>query len=378
MTRILGRTFFNASSISSDYDFAVKRLDPFLDMNRSSFDQVSLHLQGQQIILGAILKPSYGNVAEYGIQLVGLDPYPKETVATLFELVKSTVVAGPTGQAYYIPSFEQAASAQAGRAFYESKGIPLSGADRWIQGNQTYSAGWAMGRLKLVPAAEIATAFSQGRLSPEDILLTDAIPAEIPVLAGVISLAASTPNSHVAILARSFGIPFVHLADPSDREQAQKLVNREIVLRAGEPDDGGKVDLIAVDAAFDPALKAEILALKNPPPLQVPRKQRYGALTASTDNLVPSDIKFFGGKAANFGLLRRSIPANSPVAIAFSTDLWDDFMDQTLPNGRSLRAEIKDRLAGNAFPPNMPALTQSLSAVRKLITDTARFSPAGP
>ncbi len=46
----------------------------------------------------------------------------------------------------------------------------------------------------------------------------------------------------------------------------------------------------------------------------------------------PADIGYVGGKAANFGILRRAIPDNSPKAMAFSFDLWNTFLDQSLPS----------------------------------------------
>ena len=158
------------------YDFAVKRLEPFRGMSRAAFDRASLHLNAQQAILGAILIPPSGSATEYGIQFVGLEPYPKELVVSLFELVRSTVAAGPTVKALYLPAFEQVQAAEMDRAFYEARGILVGTIDRWLPGNQTYSEGWALGRLKYFPASEIAAAFAKGLLLPHDILLTDECP----------------------------------------------------------------------------------------------------------------------------------------------------------------------------------------------------------
>ncbi|HYG36613.1 MAG TPA: PEP/pyruvate-binding domain-containing protein, partial [Clostridia bacterium] len=95
-----------------------------------------------------------------------------------------------------------------------------------------------------------------------------------------------------------------------------------------------------------------------------------------TDFLVPSDIKFFGGKAANYAFLRRQVPSNSPPAIAFSFDLWDEFMNQTLPGKtQTLRQEIATMLAPfTNYPPNMTALKQTLAQIRTLIIQSASFS----
>jgi hypothetical protein len=358
------------------YDFAVNRLDPFRGMDREAFNAVSLHRSGQQVLLGAILFPPEINRREIGIQFVGLDPYPPAQVAEWFKLVRSTIVAAPE-TVLYIPTLEQQSAAESARAFFASNGITVSSSDAWLDtGNQVYSPGWALGTLKFFAASEIRTAFNDGRLSSADILLTDGVPAEVPIIAGIITLAPATPNAHVAILARSYGIPFVYLSEPADRNHAQSLLGREIVLRARAIPGADAVKILDVQGTMQPELRAALLSLKAPVAIDVTPKAAYGAFSAPTVNLVPADIRFFGGKAANYGLLRRTVPDNSPDAIAFSFDLWDAFMGQTLSGGATLRAEINARLAGYSYPPHLPSLITNLAAVRDLIRQTARFSAA--
>ena len=120
-----------------------------------------------------------------------------------------------------------------------------------------------------------------------------------------------------------------------------------------------------------------MLALKVPEPINFLTKQTYGAYWTNTDILVPTDIQYFGGKAANYGLLRRWIPTNCPIAIAFSFDLWDEFLDQTLPGGGTLRSNLASRLAPYTnYPPDIVSLKTNLAAVRALFTDTASFNAA--
>src|SRR5205823_3782646 len=129
-------------------------------------------------------------------------------------LIKATIYATNGAGAYYMPVFEQNEMARTKADAFAALGVPVSSVERWVLMNNVYSQGWALGRLKYFPGTEIAAAFADGRLRPEDILLTDGVPAETPLVAGIISLTASTPNSHTAILSASFGIPFVYLSDP--------------------------------------------------------------------------------------------------------------------------------------------------------------------
>ena len=75
-----------------------------------------------------------------------------------------------------------------------------------------------MGRLVFVEGSEIASAFRAGDLTSDDILLTDHVPAEIPRVAGIIALNPSTLNSHVAILAKNFGVPLYFEGNEATRE----------------------------------------------------------------------------------------------------------------------------------------------------------------
>ena len=358
------------------YDFARQRLPPFLGIDRAAFDQVSLHPPNQQIILGAVLFPQQPNVLEYGIQFVGLEPYAPATVGRMLELVSATIAGPPGSSAFYVPAWEQFDSATENEAFFAELGIPVASTDRWLGADSIYSAGWALGRLVFVRAGEINAAYTDGRLLPGDILLTDGVPAETPLVAGIITLRPSTPNSHVAILARSFGIPFVYLPDPDEQERVQGLAGRDVILRARIVSDRHEIKIVDVHGALTPELRSEILAFKAPPLLNIPAKTAYGGIAAPVDNLVPEDARFFGGKAANYGLLRRIIPNNSPPAIAFSFDLWDAFLDQTLANGKTLRTEISERLAPYSYPPNIASLRADLAGIRSLFTDTAQFTSA--
>lgn len=362
--------FQDSQAYTFHYHFATEVLDPFIKMSPSGYDLVTLYEEGQRAILGAVIMPPTGcyppppNPPEYGIQFVRQDPYSREEIAGLFNVVKASIIAEAGVQAFYFPSYEQLATAQANRDWFESHGIPLGSTGRWAEGNALYSEGWALGELKFFGGNEIEAAYLAGDLLPGDILLTDGVPAEIPFVAGIISLSASTPNSHVAILAKTYGVPFVHLALAKDANRAQQLVGRKIVLRAFDEYDGG-VRLIEVEGVLDDATIAEILALKTPAPLDISPMASYGAYSASVDGLVLSDIQYFGGKAANFGILRSAVPDNSPVAVAFSFDLWNEFLDQNIGGGNTLREEIAARLAGYGYPPSdMAALSAELEAIR--------------
>ena len=374
----------DSNAYTFHYDFATELLDPFVGMTQQEYDDVTLYEQGQEAVLGAVIMPASWiwplrpQINEYGIQLVRHDPYTPQEIVDLFHQVKDTVNADPEVQAFYFPTYEQYEVAYDNLAFLEQNGVLVSSPARWADGNACYSEGWAVGTLKYVEADDIEDAYQSGELLPTDILITDAVPAEMPYLAGIMTLSPATPNSHVAILANSYGIPFVHWALQEDAEQAMALVGSQIAFTAYE--DWGYCDarVIEIGSILTPTQIAEILELKALPPLDIEPTEPLGAYSAPTDGLELSDVKYFGGKASNFGFLRRAIPDDSPVAGAFSFDLFNGFMDQDLEElGMSLRAYIAEILDGHSWPPDFGALADDLDDIRDLIKDDddTHFSP---
>jgi hypothetical protein len=256
--------FQNSTKYVYHYSFATALLDPFLGMTTQQFNAVSLYKENQQAVLGTVILPppldwstKTPQFLECGIQFVRQDPFTPEEIRDLFHRVKACIAAPNDVQAFYFPTYEQQATATANSDWFESQGVPVSSTARWASGNTCYSEGWAFGTVKFFCAADIATAYQSGALEPGDILLTDGVPAEIPFVAGVISLTASTPNSHVAILSRTYAIPFVHLALADDAERAQELIGHRILLTAYEDDYGTDVELIETETCVDDEAAAQ-------------------------------------------------------------------------------------------------------------------------
>lgn len=75
------RVFYqHSTNFPFHYVFARQRLTPFLGIDRATFDAVTLRRTNQQAVLGAVLYPPGSSFLEYGVQFVGLDPYPPEDV----------------------------------------------------------------------------------------------------------------------------------------------------------------------------------------------------------------------------------------------------------------------------------------------------------
>ena len=364
--------FQNGSSIKFHYDFGTKFVPKFGGMSHMEFDEASLFHAGRRAVIGAVLfSEKHG---EYAIQFVGQDKLPAPMVSFLWRLVDGVIDKPDTLRGLYMPTYEQAdASGGVGQAL-DQINVPLVSAQRWETGSDVvYSMGWAMGRLVFVEGSKISAAFRSGELKSDDILLTDYVPAEIPRVAGIIALHPSTPNSHVAILAKNFGVPFYYEGDEATRLTLTSLEGREVMLRTK---DGGGINqsqdnsakLITLEADLSDAFRKEISKLKTPPVLEFEPKKTSGVYTKEIKSVKPTDTEYVGGKAAKFYLLRKHIPNNSPdPAIAITFDLWDEFMEQRLDNGKTIREEIDDRLLKAQESGLQAELEDTLKSVRKLI-----------
>ncbi len=329
--------FQNSRKYVYHYEAAVSLLEPFTGMSTQQFNEVSLFEENQQVVLGTILAAPRGRGSErtpaypeFGIQFVRRDAFPREQLRDLFKTVKDCVTGATELTAFYFPTFEQQSAAQEDATWFASQGIPLSSCARWAEGNTCYSKGWALGRLRFIAANEIETAYHEGRLGPTDILLTDGIPAELPYLSGIISLAPSTPNSHVAILARTYGIPFVHLLLESQVDLTLALEGKRILYSAFDNFYNKlEIQMIDIDATNESTV-LDILNLKQTDPLIFSAMASFGAYGVPATELMPSDIEYAGGKASNFGILNSALPENSPPSMALTFDVWNAFLDQPL------------------------------------------------
>jgi hypothetical protein len=366
--------FQDSSKYPFHFDFAMKRVPVFQDADPITFDRLTLWKDGQRAVLGALVLAPDPGVQEFGIQFAGNEAFAVEDVADWFDLVRQSIVAPPDSEAFYFPSFEQSFSAVENEGFFAARGIALSSAARWASTDQCYSQGWAFGRLVVLDAGSIEGAYSDGRLTHNDILVTDAVPAEIPPVAGLITLSPATPNSHVAILSKSFRIPFAFLARKEDRARVQSWAGQEIIFLASANGGQCSVSTFNVEGKLTSAQRTRLLEAVEPPVLTISPMQWAGVLTMPVEALTPEDIRFVGGKSANFGFLRRAIPAASPdPAVALTFDLWIEFMQQTLPTGKSLGHTISEKLSRYSFPPNIASMRSDLAEIRGLIRTESVF-----
>ena len=358
--------------------FARARLPGYGAMGAIEFYAQSLYANdAQRMVVGSVLRAPDPQVRELAIEVTGAQAFPANRIVDWIDTVRRRLVPELGWRVFYMPSMEQRAETEASRALFAARGIEVAALERWATANACYSAGWALGRLVWVPSTEIPAALGDGRLELSDILVTDRVPAELPVLAGYVCLEPATPNSHVALLARSVLLPFAYANGAGLQAEIASLHDREVLLVVDETNGVCHIGLQDTTGLLTPERREEILASKRGGPLDITPKATRGSLTVPADELTPADVCFVGGKAANFGFLRRSLPEVSPhPAIAVTFDLWDAYLAQPLGRGQTLRQLIDSRLAPHTYPPNVLTLRLDLAAVRATIEDAADFTAA--
>ena len=160
------------------------------------------------------------------------------------------------------------------------------------------------------------------RPHPRDIVLYEALPNELPRVAGIISTAAQTPLSHVNLRAVQNGIPNAYIPDALDDPDIASLM-------------GGFVRYEVTESGWDlrGATPEEVEAhYESSRPAQTQTPERDLSVTGITplSQIGFNDWKAFGVKAANLAELRKlGFPEGTvPDGFAIPFYFYDTFMNE--------------------------------------------------
>jgi hypothetical protein len=189
-------------------------------------------------------------------------------------------------------------------------GVTRTLLDQPSPGLLALNPGYAEGRLRVIRDADLVGHFAVPR---DAIVLVPETIAELPPVAGVLTLGEGNPVSHVQLLARNFGIPNVKV-DPADAARLEGLDGTNIVLAVGS--DGRVVVRRATGTPAETApstptltVPAPDLSVREPLPLTALDKALSGRVV--------------GPKAANLGELNRLFPGQVAPAIALPFGIFD-------------------------------------------------------
>ncbi len=198
------------------------------------------------------------------------------------------------------------------------------------------------------------------RPHPRDIVLYEALPNELPRVAGIISTVPQTPLSHVNLRAVQDGIPNAFIRDALDKTEINAHLGGYVRFEVNE--DGWSLRSATRTEAD------EHYADSRPARAQTPQRDLSVRKIAPLSDIGFSDWKAFGVKAANVAVLGTlGFPTGTvPDGFAIPFYFYDEFM-----KAHGFYDRIRTMLAGADFQSDFDVQSDSLNAMRKAIRNAA-------
>ena len=196
------------------------------------------------------------------------------------------------------------------------------------------------------------------RPNPRDVVIYEALPNDLPRVAGIVSTVPQTPLSHVNLRAVQDGIPNAFIRAALYNADIDNLLGSYVHYRVYNE-----------RATFRAATPAEVEAhYESSRPDEAQTPQRDLSVTAITplSEIGFADWQAFGVKAANVAVLGTlGFPAGTvPDGFAVPFYFYDEFM-----KANGLYDDIKDMLADEAFQTDFKEQADELKELRKKIKD---------
>ena len=215
---------------------------------------------------------------------------------------------------------------------------------------QALNPGEGYGRLRALEPDE--------RPHPRDIVLYEALPNELPRVAGIISTVPQTPLSHVNLRAVQDGVPNAFIRGALDEDEIDDLI-------------GSYVRYTVTETGWDirAATRAQVDAhytSSRPTGEQTPQRDLSVTTITPLGEIGFEDWTAFGVKAANVAVLGMlGFPTGTvPTGFAIPFYFYDKFMTDS-----GLYDDIKDMLAASDFQTDFDTQESELKKLRKAIKD---------
>lgn len=319
--------FQNSKRYCVHWDFASENLSgdglPIVP-DMSSFNTTEYYSPDRRFILGAV--SYYAGPDLYVYEISPYDTADADMIATAFNLIRDNMWAGetlafhPTGEAVE----EVAASLPAD--------IPVVTSDTLYEGisYQPLNPGTSTGLLTFRTAEEVDGTYTNFR----EIVVLDAVPNDISIVAGIITGDFQTPLAHINVLSVNRGTPNMALRDADTNADLLALEGKWVELTVG-PFEWSIREITEAEAdTWWDANKPEPLVV-NPMNLDVTD------LTAGVDMIdlegstlrdsIQENIRIFGAKATNYGALEEAASLGEPIVVqpSFGVPMYyyDQFME---------------------------------------------------
>ncbi|MDW7691945.1 PEP/pyruvate-binding domain-containing protein [Flammeovirgaceae bacterium SG7u.111] len=161
---------------------------------------------------------------------------------------------------------------------------------------EVLNAGTAFGYLRYV--SKNNTEFQP---SPQDILIYEELPQRVPPVGGIITLQPQTPLSHINLLAKNRGTINLYVTDLKSLLHADELINKLVKIGCSER------KVFISEASME---EAKAFWAKRVVKVAIPQpKLSVSSIVDLNMTNTQQGIPFVGAKAANYALIRQSLPA---------------------------------------------------------------------
>lgn len=276
--------FLESTLFESHYDFVREQIARFEFRDGMDFYRRVYRVDDRPFVVGTIVR--YEDANAWTFELISGDTLSGERILWLWrQLVERSFFGAalrfrPTSDVH----IDHIASVRGE--------LPVTNDDE-LYGAMQYQPlqlGVAFGRLRIVRGA-----VERGQLSPHDILVTDEVPDDLPLVAALITSRFQAPLAHVAVLSGNRGTPDMALRGAVDNPEVTALEGQLV-----------RIDVGAQEFHLTPASEAEAATAwaasgERPtfsPPLNIERTELLDQC-----QLGFGDVDVAGAKAANMGVL---------------------------------------------------------------------------
>ena len=320
-----------------------------------SFRQaVGLEPSGAGMLSGTIVRhpdrvARNGASAEYHFEFWPYTHYRFDVVERAQTVLAASMPLLKDNLVYYVPEVAIPAYERESASYQESRvGVVFDENILPVRGFVSLNPAEGFGFLRLMDPGE--------RPNPRDIVIYEALPNELPRVAGIITTVPQTPLSHVNLRAVQDGVPnaFIHGAlDLTEiGDFVDKYVHYEVTTNGWSMREASRAE---VD---------EFYAASRPVDVQRPQRDLSVTEIAPLSEIEFDDWTRFGVKAANLAVLGRlGLPTGViPDGFAVPFHFYDEFMQH---NG--FYTEIKSMLADPDFQSDLNVQEDQLQEFRQLI-----------
>ncbi|MFT5585059.1 MAG: hypothetical protein ACI9VR_002647 [Cognaticolwellia sp.] len=328
----------------------------------STFNQTEYTSPDRRFLLGALTYYAEPNVWAY--EIAPYDTASTEMIRDAFRQIRDNSWIG--GELYFHPG-SVAVEAQAEDL---PDDVPVITTDELFAGidYQPLNLGETVAQLSFHKAADVDGSF----VNPRELVVLDAIPNDISVVAGIITAAFQTPLSHINVLSQNRGTPNMALRGAYENEELLALQGKWVRLNV-EANSWSveEVTLEEADAWWEE---------NRPEPLEIGPMDLSVTQITDTQDILDLDtytlsealnlrVPAFGGKATHYGGLSLIPDFPAPPAFAIPVYFYNKHMED---NG--LWEVVDVMLADEAFLSDPNVRATQLEALQ----DAIKAAPVDP